>query len=200
MFDGLPEKCFSCNPSDENSVTVIYRGEKGYALAMIDGLHITGGKAQAALMNKNIGVTPAQAEAMLARSMFGWDVPGANPNAYNEDGSFNKNNTLDKLKGKVVFQILEMICINNNVFAAGPITKQPGTTAYRIVLRKLNGNHPFVVHTQHFPNYEVDFPDFSKNYFSNGTYFTANELTKAVECFGKKIVENAVFLASLYME
>ena len=205
MFDGLPEKCFSFNPSDENSVTVIHRGEKGYALAMIDGLHITGGKEQAALMNKEIGVTPAQAEAMLSGSMFGWDCLASNPDAYNEDGSLNKfkmvqDETMGQLKGKVVFCMAELTGINNNVFAAGPITKQPGTMAYRIVLRNLTGVSPFVVHTQFFPNYEADYPDFSKSHFAHGHYFTAGELAAAVECFGKKIAENASCIGSLYRE
>jgi hypothetical protein len=38
-------------------------------------------------LNDRIGVTPAQASAMITGSMFGWNVPGAKPDAYNEDGT-----------------------------------------------------------------------------------------------------------------
>jgi hypothetical protein len=34
----------------------------------------------------NEGVTPAQIEAMMVGSMFGWHVPGANPDRYDVDG------------------------------------------------------------------------------------------------------------------
>ena len=37
-----------------------------------------------------MGVTPAQAEAMLAGSMFGWNVPAANPKNYDKDGKLLK--------------------------------------------------------------------------------------------------------------
>ena len=34
----------------------------------------------------NCGATVAQIEAMIVGSMFGWEVPGANPDMYGEDG------------------------------------------------------------------------------------------------------------------
>ena len=37
-------------------------------------------------INREIGVTPAQAEAMKVGSMFGWKVPGADPKSYDEKG------------------------------------------------------------------------------------------------------------------
>ena len=37
-------------------------------------------------INREIGVTPAQAEAMKVGSMFGWNVPGADPKSYDEKG------------------------------------------------------------------------------------------------------------------
>ncbi len=41
---------------------------------------------------KDDGITPAQQEAMLVGSMFGWDVPGADPDHYDKEG--NPNMTL----------------------------------------------------------------------------------------------------------
>jgi len=37
-------------------------------------------------LNKDLGVTPAQQQAMETGSMFGWEVPGADPDNYNEEG------------------------------------------------------------------------------------------------------------------
>ena len=44
------------------------------------------GRLEAAEMNREIGVTPAQAEAMKAGSMFGWMVPAAFSERYDETG------------------------------------------------------------------------------------------------------------------
>ena len=41
-------------------------------------------------LNEKMGVTPAQAEAMLAGSMFGWNVLAANPKNYDKDGKLLK--------------------------------------------------------------------------------------------------------------
>jgi len=38
-----------------------------------------------ARLNDCLGVTPLQAECMLVGSMFGWDVPGADPDHYKAD-------------------------------------------------------------------------------------------------------------------
>ena len=38
-------------------------------------------------LNKKLGVTKRQAEAMLVGSMFGWHAKGANPDNYNDDGT-----------------------------------------------------------------------------------------------------------------
>lgn len=40
------------------------------------------GRAFVAEMNKRAGVTPAQAQAMHAGSMFGWELPCADPDSY----------------------------------------------------------------------------------------------------------------------
>lgn len=76
---GLPAVCYAKHPT-EDRVIVIIRGEMGYLK-----LHHQGYSAEQ--LNAAMEVTPAQAEAMLAGSMFGWSCPGADPSTYNEDGT-----------------------------------------------------------------------------------------------------------------
>lgn len=68
----LPEFCFARLPSNDAPI-IIEAGARGYRLA--EG-------SIPEKMNARLGVTPAQVEAMLAGSMFGWDVPGADPDFY----------------------------------------------------------------------------------------------------------------------
>lgn len=80
----LPEQCYSTLP-DTDEVIIIKRGESGYHKTDVQG-------GQGAMrrfadeMNGKLGVSKAQEAAMLAGSMFGWQVPGADPRNYNEDG------------------------------------------------------------------------------------------------------------------
>ncbi len=82
FVNGLPEFCFQTNNMNEE-VILIKRGENGYH-RYYDGT--IKGKEAAAELNERLGITPAQAEAMLVGSMFGWHVPGARPEMYSEDG------------------------------------------------------------------------------------------------------------------
>ncbi len=76
MIEKLPELCMSRLPSDGSPV-LIRRGEDGYRpWHAYDPDHF----------NQTLKVTPAQREAMIAGSMFGWDCPGANPENYDENG------------------------------------------------------------------------------------------------------------------
>lgn len=45
------------------------------------------GREAADAANKAMGVTKRQETAMVAGSMFGWNVPGANPLNYDKDGN-----------------------------------------------------------------------------------------------------------------
>lgn len=82
---GLPEKCYAVLPSGDE-IIIVKKGESGYyhtdryghdraeALAIVDECNEIG------------GVSKAQAAAMLAGSMFGWEVPAADPKNYDEQG------------------------------------------------------------------------------------------------------------------
>lgn len=69
----LPEMCATRLLSTSEPI-VIKRGEVGF-WPMPDGMTIDG-------INSLFGATPAQIAAMEAGSMFGWDVPGADPDRY----------------------------------------------------------------------------------------------------------------------
>ena len=62
------------------------KGEKGY----IDSKSANGKPSENRELvddlNRKIGITKAQAEAMKAGSMFGWKVPAADPKNYDENG------------------------------------------------------------------------------------------------------------------
>ena len=82
---GLPERCYAVLPSGDE-IIIVKKGESGYyhtdkyghdraeALAIVDECNESG------------GVSKAQAAAMLAGSMFGWEVPAADPKNYDKEG------------------------------------------------------------------------------------------------------------------
>ena len=81
VAEGLPELCFSTLRTT-GQLICIKRGESGYYPSDWD----TGDKERnvelADELNENLGVTPAQRQAMEIGSMAGWDVPGADPGSY----------------------------------------------------------------------------------------------------------------------
>lgn len=88
----LPAKCYAILLTN-NELIEIRAGEKGYyrlgqRWPQMECRHrgdITMDEL-ADLLNKEDGVTKGQREAMETGSMFGWEVPGANPDLYTEDG------------------------------------------------------------------------------------------------------------------
>lgn len=82
----LPEKCFSLLQTSEEMIAIT-RGESGYVPT---GMHsVSAGSSMRSRVDKanmELGVTKAQEAAMLAGSMFGWDVPAANPENYDSEG------------------------------------------------------------------------------------------------------------------
>ncbi len=73
----LPEMCATTLPSTHEAI-VIKRGEAGH-WPIPDDMTIE-------RVNALFGATPAHVAAMLVGSMFGWNVPGADPGRYDADG------------------------------------------------------------------------------------------------------------------
>ena len=84
VADGLPKQCFS-TLTTTGQLIYIKRGESGYYLSDWD----TGDRERnvelADELNENLGVSPVQRQAMEIGSLAGWDVPGADPKAYEQD-------------------------------------------------------------------------------------------------------------------
>ena len=86
----LPEVCFSILPST-GDVIIIKHGESGYYRCEYSTEDRAFNREFANDRNANLGVSKAQVEAMLAGSMYGWDVPAADPKSYDENGTLLRN-------------------------------------------------------------------------------------------------------------
>ena len=82
---GLPEKCYAVLPSGDEIITIKH-GEDSYFHTGKYGHDRAHAQAIVDEYNEQINVTKAQAAAMLAGSMFGWEVPAADPKNYDEQG------------------------------------------------------------------------------------------------------------------
>jgi hypothetical protein len=84
-----------------------------------------------------------------------------------------------------------------NIIAAGPLSKQPGSTAYRIVLIAYEDGE-YSVHHQMFN----DVTNLKRSSLAHGSYFKAGPegLTKATVKFAEKVTAHAEYLASLFRE
>ena len=86
----LPEVCYSILPST-GDVIIIKHGESGYYRSEYSTEDKAFNREFANDRNANLGVSKAQIEAMLAGSMYGWDVPAADPKSYDENGTLLRN-------------------------------------------------------------------------------------------------------------
>lgn len=81
----LPEQCYGMLHTGD--MIIIKYGERGYYNTDIPNEGKEAMKLLTNELNAKLGVTKAQAAAMLAGSMYGWSCPAANPKSYDENGS-----------------------------------------------------------------------------------------------------------------
>lgn len=85
LRSSLPDRCYSVLEST-GEIIIIQKGESGYYHSEITDGTKADNRAFVDAQNAKLGVTRAQEEAMKAGSMFGWDVPAADPKNYDNAG------------------------------------------------------------------------------------------------------------------
>ena len=81
----LPDKCYNVLPLGDEIITV-KKGEDGYYHTDKYGHDRAAAQSIVDEYNERLGVTKAQAMAMLAGATLGWDAPAADPKNYDEQG------------------------------------------------------------------------------------------------------------------
>ena len=89
LRSSLPEQCYVFVQT-ENCIGIVKKGESGFYRTDIQSGKPSETNALVKEMNRKLGLSKAQTEAMKAGSMFGWDVSAADPKNYNENGILMK--------------------------------------------------------------------------------------------------------------
>ena len=86
LRSSLPDYCYSYIVT-ENVIGIIKKGESGFFKTDISFADKSEAKKIVEEYNKKLCVTKAQYQAMQAGSMFGWEVPAADPAMYDANGT-----------------------------------------------------------------------------------------------------------------
>ena len=81
----LPDKCYNVLPLGDEIITIT-KGEDGYCHTDKYGHDRAAAQSIVDEYNERLGVTKAQAMAMLAGATLGWDAPAADPKNYDDQG------------------------------------------------------------------------------------------------------------------
>ncbi len=95
LRSSLPEQCYGVLPNTGEFI-IVKKGESGYYRTDISMGSKEENRALADEYNGKLGVSKAQAAAMLVGSMFGWQVPGADPKNYDENGKLARTRHRDR--------------------------------------------------------------------------------------------------------
>ena len=85
LRSSLPEQCYGLLPGT-GGIILVKKGETGFFKTDIPDMGREENRAFVLETNEKLGVSRAQAEAMLAGSMFGWQTQAADPCSYDEQG------------------------------------------------------------------------------------------------------------------
>lgn len=94
LRSSLPEKCFSVSEYS-NDLIEVTKGHSGYSHVEKELGSLTPREA-ADRLNRELGVTKEQEQAMVAGSMFGWATPAADPANYDRNGNAIKSKHHDR--------------------------------------------------------------------------------------------------------
>ena len=95
LRSSLPELSYVYLPT-ENIIGQIRKGESGYYKTPLTFSTPEEGKRLAEKKNEELGVSPKQASAMVAGSMFGWNCQAADPKSYDAEGRPMKPKNRDR--------------------------------------------------------------------------------------------------------
>ena len=95
LRSSLPERCYTVH-AETGEMIIVKKGESGYYPSDLDSKDASFSRMIATKNNEKLGVTKTQEECMSAGSMFGWDVPGADPANYDANGRFSPNKMKDR--------------------------------------------------------------------------------------------------------
>ncbi len=95
------------------------------------------------------------------------------------------------------------------LIAAGPLSKQPCTMPYRVVLIQYNDKQ-YSVHNEYFKDPEIirrmnegilaKEHVWGESHLENGNYFDSDSLVDAVSKFAERVARNAQYHQSLYRD
>ena len=85
VLPDLPEQCYIYLPTTQE-IGIVKKGESGYYRSDLSTVYGENGQAFVDDLNRQGGVSKAQAAAMKSGSMFGWHTPAADPKNYDGDG------------------------------------------------------------------------------------------------------------------
>lgn len=94
LRSSLPEQCFSILPSTGELIK-IKKGECDYTRS-VGFESIEQNQELADGLNRQAGITKAQEAAMRAGVLYGWQLPGANPENYDGRGQFIRSEQKDR--------------------------------------------------------------------------------------------------------
>jgi len=95
LRSSLPEKCYVYVESADE-IGLVERGEMGYTPVGVKPEGNVSKKRGVEYLNDAMGVSKAQAAAMDAGSLFGWETKAADPASYNEQGELQKAQHFDR--------------------------------------------------------------------------------------------------------
>ena len=95
LRSSLPDRCYTVL-AETGEMIIVKKGESGYYHSDLNCKDAAVSRVIAAENNKKLGVSKVQEECMAAGSLFGWDVPGADPANYDVDGRFKVKDTKER--------------------------------------------------------------------------------------------------------